>query len=135
MENYQDKHIVIFDGVCNLCNGAVNFLIDIDKKNRLHFASLQSEFGQEILKAHNMQTQDFNTFIFLSHGQLFTRSTAALEVMKIVGGIWSSVAILKFVPRIIRDGVYKLISKYRYSIFGKREACRVPTPELKSKFL
>jgi predicted DCC family thiol-disulfide oxidoreductase YuxK len=135
MENYKDKNIVLFDGVCNLCNGAVNFLIDCDKSNRLHFASLQSEVGQEILQYYGLNTTDFDTFVFLNKGKLFTRSTAALEIVKTIGGFWSFLYIFRFIPAFIRDGIYNLVAKNRYKLFGKRNACRMPTPELKAKFL
>ncbi|GAB4476706.1 MAG: DUF393 domain-containing protein [Thermoflexibacter sp.] len=135
MEKYKNKNIVLFDGVCNLCNGAVNFLIDYDKNNHLHFASLQSEVGQEILQHYGLNTTDFDTFLFLSKEKLFTRSTAALEIVKVVGGFWSFLYIFRFVPTFIRDGIYNLVAKNRYKLFGKRDACRMPTPELKAKFL
>lgn len=135
MEKYLSKNIVLFDGVCNLCNGAINFLIDHDKDNKLHFASLQSDFGQQALKDYGMKTNDFDTFVFLKNSEFFTRSQAALEVLKVVGGSWSALYVLRFVPTFLRDGVYKLIAKNRYRLFGQRDACRMPTPELKAKFL
>ncbi len=135
MENYKDKNIVLFDGVCNLCNGAVNFLIDRDKDNKLHFASLQSEVGQAILKEYQMDMANFDTFIFLKKGTLFMRSGGALEVVRILGGAWAWLSVFKIVPTFLRDGIYTLISKNRYKIFGKQESCRMPTPELKAKFL
>ncbi|TAH20744.1 MAG: thiol-disulfide oxidoreductase DCC family protein [Cytophagales bacterium] len=135
MEKYANKNIVLFDGVCNLCNGAVNFLIDHDKNNVLYFASLQSDFGQEVLKDYGMKTNDFDTFVFLKNGKPFTRSQAALEVLHQLGGGWSSLYLFRFVPSFVRDSIYKLVAKNRYRLFGQREACRMPTPELKAKFL
>lgn len=135
MEKYANKNIVLFDGVCNLCNGAVNFLIDHDKNNVLYFASLQSDFGQEVLKDYGMKTNDFDTFVFLKNGKPFTRSQAALEVLHQLGGAWSSLYLFRFVPSFVRDSIYKLVAKNRYRLFGQREACRMPTPELKAKFL
>jgi predicted DCC family thiol-disulfide oxidoreductase YuxK len=135
MEKYQQDNIVLFDGVCNLCNSAVNFLIDIDKKNQLHFASLQSDFGQQVLRNFQMQTDNFDTFIFLHQGKLFTRSSGALEIMRLLGGFWYLLYFFIVVPPFIRDGVYKMVSKNRYKWFGSQEACRIPTPELKARFL
>lgn len=135
MDKYASKNIVLFDGVCNLCNGAVNFLIDHDTSNVLHFASLQSDFGQEVLKDYGMKTNDFDTFVFLKNGKLFTRSQAALEVLHQLGGSWASLYLFRFVPSFVRDGIYKLVAKNRYRLFGQRDACRMPTPELKAKFL
>ncbi len=135
MEKYINKNIVLFDGVCNLCNGAINFLIDHDKDNHLLFASLQSDFGQGVLKDYGMNTSDFDTFVFLKDGKMFSRSQGALEVMNVLGGSWSSLYLFRFVPTFLRDGVYKVIAKNRYKLFGQRDACRMPTPELKAKFL
>jgi predicted DCC family thiol-disulfide oxidoreductase YuxK len=135
MEKYTNKNIVLFDGVCNLCNGAINFLIDHDKGNKLLFASLQSDFGQSVLRDYGMNTNDFDTFVFLKDGKMFTRSQGALEVMNVLGGSWSSLYLFRFVPTFLRDGIYKMIAKNRYKLFGQREACRMPTPELKAKFL
>lgn len=135
MEKYTNKNIVLFDGVCNLCNGAINFLIDHDKDNLLLFASLQSDFGQVVLKDYGMNINDFDTFAFLKDGKMFTRSQGALEVMNVLGGSWSSLYLFRFVPTFLRDGIYKIIAKNRYKLFGQRDACRMPTPELKAKFL
>lgn len=135
MEKYTNKNIVLFDGVCNLCNGAINFLIDHDKDNLLLFASLQSDFGQVVLKDYGMNINDFDTFVFLKDGKMFTRSQGALEVMNVLGGSWSSLYLFRFVPTFLRDGIYKIIAKNRYKLFGQRDACRMPTPELKAKFL
>jgi predicted DCC family thiol-disulfide oxidoreductase YuxK len=130
-----EKNIVLFDGVCNLCNGAVNFLIDADRKQKLHFASLQSEVGQRLLEGRKMDASNFDTFVFISDGHTYTRSRAALEVMRTIGGAWSLLYILVIVPAFIRDAVYSLISRNRYRWFGKRDSCRMPTPELKSRFV
>lgn len=135
MEKYKNKNIVLFDGVCNLCNGAINFLIDHDKDNKLLFASLQSDFGQGALKDYGMNTSDFDTFVFLKDGKMFTRSQGALEVIDVLGGAWSSLYMFRFVPSFLRDGIYKIVAKNRYRLFGQRDACRMPTPELKAKFL
>ncbi len=127
---------MLFDGVCNLCNGAVNFLIDNDRKGKLHFASLQSEYGQRVLKYFDLPTEEFGSFIFLTReGRLYQKSTAALEVAKKMGGGWSLFYAFIVIPKFIRDGIYSLIARNRYDWFGKRETCRMPTPELKSRFL
>ncbi|MCC5946706.1 MAG: thiol-disulfide oxidoreductase DCC family protein [Bernardetiaceae bacterium] len=129
------QNIVLFDGVCNLCNSSVNFLIDRDKEGKLYFASLQSDFGQTVLKVYDLPTTDFKSFIFIKKGRLYRESSAALEVVRVLGGGWQLLHGLKAVPPIVRDGVYRLISKNRYSWFGKKDECRLPTPELKQRFL
>jgi predicted DCC family thiol-disulfide oxidoreductase YuxK len=129
------QNVVLFDGVCNLCNGAVNFLIDIDHQQKLHFASLQSDFGQRVLQAQGLDTFQFDSFVFLQGTQFYTRSRAALEVARTLGGFWQLAYGFMLVPSFIRDGVYNLVSRYRYRWFGKLEACRVPTLALKARFL
>jgi predicted DCC family thiol-disulfide oxidoreductase YuxK len=130
-----EKNIVLFDGVCNLCNGAVNFLIDIDHQQKLHFASLQSSLGQAILGQQGMNLDELDTFLYVRGEQVYTRSRAALEVLRTVGGLWQLGYVFMLVPGFIRDAVYKMVSRHRYRWFGKLEACRIPTPELKARFL
>jgi len=134
MENFP-SHLILFDGVCNLCNGAVNFVLDKDTKKCFHFASLQSESGQAFLRTQGLPTEEFNTFFYLKNGEVYSRSRAALEVARSLGGGWSLAYGFVIVPEPLRDWVYKLISKYRYLLFGKRESCRMPTPDLAQRFL
>lgn len=128
-------NLILFDGVCNLCNGAVNFVIDHDDKNIFRFTSLQSEIGQQVLKENGLNTQEFNSFLLVQNDKILQKSTAALTVATQLGGIWKLAAIFLIVPAFIRDMVYDGISKNRYRWFGKTESCRMPTPELKAKFL
>jgi predicted DCC family thiol-disulfide oxidoreductase YuxK len=130
----QNKPVILFDGVCNLCNSSVQFVIKRDKQNRFQFASLQSEFGQNILSQHNLSSDDYGSFFLLEKDTLFTKSTGALKVLSQLHN-WHWSRIFLFVPKFIRDGVYSFIAHNRYRWFGKREACWVPTPELKAKFL
>lgn len=130
----EEKKVILFDGVCNLCNGFVNFLIDRDTKGVLRYASLQSDFGQDVLKHFDMPPDNLDTVVFIENGKFYTRSTAALRICRYLPK-YSFLYGFILVPRFIRDGVYKLISRYRYSWFGKEEACRMPTPELKARFL
>ncbi|MEH0155043.1 thiol-disulfide oxidoreductase DCC family protein [Limibacter armeniacum] len=127
--------IILFDGVCNLCNGAINFVIDHDKNARFKFAALQSEEGQQFLEKHDLDKNDFDSFVLVEGDKVSQRSTAALKVAKGLGGFWSILYAFIIVPRPIRDFVYKVIAKNRYKWFGKRDACRLPTPELKERFV
>ena len=128
-------NVVYFDGVCNLCNSAVNFLIDQDKQGRLKFASLQSEAGKAVLRRSGLPDQDYDSFILVKNGQLFQKSDAVLEVVKLLGGGWSLLYGFKIVPRAWRDWVYTKLAQNRYRWFGKRTQCRLPTPELRTRFL
>lgn len=129
------QHIILFDGICNLCNSSVQFVIRHDKKEQLRFASLQSDAGQSLLHKGNFAKKKLDSFVLISDGQYFTRSTAALKVLKLLGGRWSALYVFIFVPAFIRNAVYNLISRNRYRLFGKREECMLPSLELKKRFL
>jgi predicted DCC family thiol-disulfide oxidoreductase YuxK len=128
------KPIIFFDGVCNLCNGSVQFVIRRDKEGKFRFASLQSDAGQEMLKNASLPENVFNSFLLYQDGRLYTRSTAALKVLSQLKG-WKWSGALQLVPPFIRNAVYNLIARNRYKWFGKKDECMIPTPELKSRFL
>lgn len=127
--------VVFFDGVCNLCNSSVQFIIKRDKKKQFYFASLQGEAGQALLKKFNLSTSHFNSFILVQDEQVYTKSTAVLKLLKLLGGWWKLLYAFIIIPPFIRDGVYSFIAVNRYRWFGKRESCMLPTTELKSRFL
>jgi predicted DCC family thiol-disulfide oxidoreductase YuxK len=127
--------LIIFDGVCNLCNGAVQFVITHDPAAAFTFTALQSDTGQQILRDYDLPSINFESFIYIRNGILYQRSTAALYVLKDLGGIWGMLYAFIIIPRPIRDAVYDLVARYRYRIFGKRETCMIPTPDLKKRFL
>lgn len=127
--------IIIFDGVCNLCNGSVQFVIKHDKKSLFKFASLQSEAGQSLLQQYLLPTKDYTSFVLIENNRAYTRSSAALRVAKHLSGPISFLYGFIIVPAFIRDAVYNLISKNRYKWFGKKDSCMIPTPQLKERFL
>jgi predicted DCC family thiol-disulfide oxidoreductase YuxK len=127
--------VILFDGVCNLCSGAVQFIIRHDPERNFRFASLQSQFGEGVMKHFGLPINEFNSFILLENGKIYTRSTAALKIAKKLKGGWSLASGFIIVPRFIRDAVYNLIAAKRYKWFGKKESCWIPTPELSSLFL
>lgn len=129
------EQVILFDGVCNLCSRAVQFVIKRDKKKRFHFASLQSAFGAEVLKQFNLPANDLNSFILLENNQVYTRSTGALKVSKQLNGLWPILYVFIIVPKFIRDAVYRFIANNRYKWFGKKEACWVPTRVLRERFI
>lgn len=130
-----NQPIILFDGVCNLCSGAVQFVLKRDKKQQFRFASLQGNAGQELLKQYNLPQNNFNSFVLIDDGKVFTKSNAALEIAKRLNGGWKLLYAFKIVPKFIRDAVYRLIANNRYKWFGKKETCWLPTPELRSRFL
>ena len=126
---------ILFDGVCNFCNGAVNFTIKRDKKRTLKFAPLQSDAGQQLLRQFNLSTNQFNSFVFIEKGVVYTQSTAALKVSKYLTTFWPLLQGFIIVPAFIRDGIYNFIAKNRYKWFGKKEQCMMPTTAIKERFL
>lgn len=130
-----NQSVILFDGVCNLCNSAVNFVIKRDKKNLIQFAPLQSKTGHALLEKHKMVTEEMKSFIFIENGIPYTRSSAALKVCRHLNGLWPLLFGFIIVPRFVRDGIYDWIAKNRYKWFGQKNECMVPTPELQSKFL
>ena len=135
MFRVNNNRIILFDGICNLCNASVNFIIKNDKKNRFVFASLQSDVAKEILLQFSEKKLNLNTLIYFENGVLFEKSTAALKIAKQLRCPWPIFYVFIIIPAFLRDNIYTFIAKNRYKWFGKRATCMIPTPELKSKFL
>ncbi len=128
--------IVLFDGVCNLCNSSVQFIIRRDRNDKFRFASLQSEAGKTLLLQFNLTADTSPDSVMLIKGQqVYRYSTAVLQIARGLGGIWSLAYAFIVLPRFIRDGIYKFIARNRYRWFGRRDHCMVPTAALKAKFL
>jgi len=127
--------IILFDGICNLCNASVNFVLDHDKNNIFKFSPLQSEASKEILKKINPSQTETSSIIFIDDDKYYTQSTAILMITSYLDGMGKLGPVFFVVPRIIRDSIYRLIAHNRYKWFGKRNQCRVPTPALKERFL
>jgi predicted DCC family thiol-disulfide oxidoreductase YuxK len=130
----QNKGVILFDGVCNLCNGFVQKVISADKNDYFRFASLQSNEAKNLLKDHP-ELVNLKTIIFLENDEIYTRSTAALKVSKHLSGIWPFLQTGYIFPVFLRDGIYNFIAKNRYKWFGKKNQCMVPSSGVKSKFL
>ncbi|MBW3544945.1 MAG: thiol-disulfide oxidoreductase DCC family protein, partial [Bacteroidetes bacterium] len=129
------KSVVLFDGVCNLCNGAVDFIIRRDRHKRFMFASLQSVTGQQLLKHYQLPTEQYESMVIIRQGKLYQRSNAALQIARDLPAGWSLLYYLKVVPAFLRDGVYNFIARNRYTFFGKKNSCRLPSPEEAARFL
>ncbi len=130
-------NIILFDGLCNLCNSSVQFVIKHDPKAVYRFASLQSEVGQKLLLDNGISitNNDLSSFILLENNIVFTESTAALRVARNLNGLLPLLYFAIIIPLLIRNAVYKFISKNRYKWFGKRNECWIPTVDLKNRFL
>lgn len=127
--------VILFDGVCNLCNSSVQFVIKHDKKDYFKFASLQSDAGQQLLKKYQLTQDNINSFVLIEDAEAFTKSTAALKVSKQLTGPVKLLYGFIIVPAFIRDVVYTFIANNRYRWFGQRNECMIPTPALKEKFI
>jgi predicted DCC family thiol-disulfide oxidoreductase YuxK len=130
-----DYPVILFDGVCNLCSNSVQFVIRHDPGHYFRFASLQGDFGQNVLQEHHLPAQELVSFILLENGKIYTRSTAVLRVCKRLNGIWPLLYAFVITPPFIRNAIYDFIAKRRYKWFGKKEECWIPGPELQQLFL
>jgi len=138
--------ILLFDGVCNFCNSSVNFIITHDTENYFKFAPLQSDSGRELAEKFGLKfegneakagdsAKPVDSIILIEDDRAYTHSSAALRIARHLGGIWSWSYVFIIVPKFIRDVFYKLFARYRYKLFGKKDVCMMPTPELKQRFL
>jgi predicted DCC family thiol-disulfide oxidoreductase YuxK len=127
--------IILFDGVCNLCNYSVNFIISRDRRAYFRFASLQSPVGQELLQQYELSNATLDSVILLDNGRMYQRSTAALRITRRLRQPWPLCYAFIIIPKFIRDLIYNFIARNRYRWFGQRDLCRVPTPEERSRFL
>jgi predicted DCC family thiol-disulfide oxidoreductase YuxK len=127
--------IILFDGVCNFCDSSVNFIIGHDKAGYFKFAPLQSEIGEKMLAENGIDKLETDSVVLVEDGEVYTHSTAALRVARHLDGAWRWLYYFIHVPRIIRDAAYKLFAKYRYKLFGKKDECMLPSPEIRGRFL
>lgn len=128
------ERIILFDGVCNYCNAMVNFVIRNDAEKKLKFTPLQSDVGIELRKKYGIG-DNVDSVVFVENGNAYLHSTAALRIAKAMGGIWSISYAFIIVPSFIRDWAYRTFAKYRYRLFGRTDACMLPTPDVRERFL
>jgi predicted DCC family thiol-disulfide oxidoreductase YuxK len=126
-----DRPVILFDGVCNLCTGSVQFVIERDSRKRFRFASLQSPTAQRLLGRRD----DLESMVLVECGKTYRKSTAALLIARRLDGAWPLLAAFLVIPRFLRDAVYDWIGRRRYRMFGRRDTCWVPRPELTERFL
>lgn len=126
---------ILFDGLCNLCNGSVNFILKRDKKGKFKFASLQSEIGTELTNKYNIDTNIVDSIVLIKNNKVFTKSNAVLEILKDLPIGWRVFRIGIILPKVIRDWLYDLIAKHRYRIFGKKDECPIPSKDVQDRFL
>jgi len=127
--------VILFDGVCNFCNGAVNFVISRDRDGYFKFAALQSAVGEELLDKHRIDKVETDSVVLIEDDKAYLHSSAALRIVRRLSGLWPVLYGLIIVPKGIRDWAYRLFAKHRYRLFGRREECMIPTPEIRTRFL
>ncbi len=130
-----EKPIIFFDGVCNLCNSSVQFVIKRDKDEKFHFSSLQSDFAKKSLANEDVKVGDLQSIVLKDGNTILNKSSAALTIAKNLNGLWPVLYMFMIIPKFIRDWVYDLIAANRYKWFGKLDECMIPSPELKSRFI
>jgi predicted DCC family thiol-disulfide oxidoreductase YuxK len=135
MNKVKNHKIILFDGVCNLCNGSAIFIINHDHKDLFRFTALQSDTGKELIDKFKINTSKTDSIILIDGEKNFTKSTAALKIAKHLSGGYPLLYGFMIVPNFMRNWVYDIIARNRYRWFGKKESCMIPTPELKQKFL
>lgn len=127
--------VILFDGICNFCNASVNFIIRQDTKKIFRFAALQSEAGQQLLQQHQLPKEGFDSFVLIENGKVYRKSSAGLRVYGKLRWYWKWTQLAWIAPEFIRDGIYDFIARNRYTWFGKKEECMIPTAEVKERFL
>ncbi len=127
--------IILFDGVCNFCNNSVNFIIERDRAGYFKFAPLQSEVSERLLAENGIDRIETDSVVLIEDGRVYTHSTAALRIARRLAGPWRWFYYLTYVPAFLRDGAYRLFAKYRYALFGKKDECMLPSPEIRARFL
>lgn len=129
------QNLILFDGVCNFCNSAVQMVIEIDRQKIFKFAAIQSELGQQLYRQHGLDPIDIQTLMLLDGERVLTKSDAVLEVLARLDGGWQLLAGFRAMPQPLRDWAYSEFARQRFVLFGRRDACMVPTPELQERFI
>jgi len=130
-----ENPVLLFDGVCNLCNASVQWILKRDHQAQFRFAALQSELGQQILQNHGLATEHFDTVVLSEGDRIFLRADAPLEIVRRLGGFWKLFYLFKLLPRPLRDALYNFVARNRYRWFGRQAECMLPRPEWKGRFL
>ncbi|RVD65894.1 DUF393 domain-containing protein [Mesorhizobium sp. M7A.F.Ca.ET.027.03.2.1] len=127
--------LIVFDGVCVLCSGFVRMVVRLDRQGRFRFATAQSPFGETLFRKHGLRTDSYETNLVLIDGVAFTRLDSFVAVMAELGWPWRAAKTLLLLPRPLRDWLYDRVARNRYALFGRKDSCEVPSPELRERFL
>ena len=129
------RPIILFDGMCVLCSGFIRCVLKLDKKDIFRFGLLQSENVRQLLQRYESNISRLTTIVLLVGERITVESDAVLRIARNLGGAWSLICLFIIIPKFLRDGVYRIISKHRYRLFGKRDVCMIPSPEILDKFI
>lgn len=135
MKSSEPHPVILFDGICNLCNSSVQFVLKRDKKQKFRYASLQSEFGKKIIEQFSLKEKNIDSIVLIEQNRAWVKSSAVLRISKQLGGGYPLFYVFIIIPKFLRDAVYDFIARNRYRWFGKRESCILPSPETKTLFL
>ncbi len=130
-----NKPVLLFDGVCNMCNATVQRVLLHDRSQKIQFAALQSDAGRQLLAEYGLDKVYLDSLVYIEHGKVYTHSTGALRLAKQMGGAYQFLYIFIIVPAFVRDAVYRFVARNRYSWFGRRESCMLPRAEWRERFL
>ena len=127
--------IIIFDGVCNFCNGAINFIIKYDAEKKFTFTPMQTELAKSLMEKHEITNVGVDTFLLIKNNECYIWTNAAFEISKDLSGYWHLSNILKIIPRPVRDFFYRMFARNRYKLFGKQNVCMSPTADIEDRFV
>ncbi|MGB1011168.1 MAG: thiol-disulfide oxidoreductase DCC family protein [Thiolinea sp.] len=131
----ENNPVIVFDGICNFCNGSVNFIIQRDAAATFRFTPVQSEYAQQLMAKYGLSGVGVDTFLLIKNEKSYTTTDAALEICRDLDGYWPLMRVFRFIPRGVRDFFYRLLARNRYAWFGKAEVCMMPTPEIRARFI
>jgi predicted DCC family thiol-disulfide oxidoreductase YuxK len=134
-ETPEDGAVILFDGVCNLCSGFVQFVVPRDEAGKYRFASLQSDVGRELLAEHDLPTDELESVVLIEDGESYRKSAAIVRIAAGLGGAYRLLSPFRYVPRSLRDRVYDFVAEHRYRWFGKKDRCMMPSGDIESRFL
>ena len=131
----ENKKIIFYDGVCNMCNSFVNTIISLDKKNQLFFSPLNGKIAKKLLKKHSEKIKNIDSVIFYTHSKISVKSKAVIDIINSLGSLYKIISILNIIPALLLDYIYDLVAKNRYSWFGKKSSCPMPDKKIVSQFI
>lgn len=133
-QNLLPSKLILFDGVCVLCNGSMRFVMKHERAAVFQFAAIQSDAGQKVLADHDQETEDWDSVVVIEEGRVYRKSDAAVRIARYLRAPWRWLGIIRFLPRGLRDWLYDRVARNRYRLFGRYEVCMVPTPQLRGRF-